>query len=73
MTHFEKQGYWWLPENPTLRVPGTLTFDPETGGKLSLLGSFEQSERRTSIKIRQRVQTFNRVGGYYRWKQFYAL
>ena len=28
---FEYQGYWWSPEEPQERLPGTLKFDPEEG------------------------------------------
>lgn len=41
MKPFEAIGYWWLPDNPEKIKPGTLTFDPATGGMLSILGSFE--------------------------------
>lgn len=42
MEQFEYQGFWWLPQAPEERVPGTLTFDPVKGATLSLLGSFEK-------------------------------
>lgn len=38
---FEYQGYWWLPDTPDNRVPGTLVFDPEAGASLELLGSLQ--------------------------------
>jgi ApeA-like protein len=40
MEEFEYQRYWWLPDEPEERVPGTLKFDPEGGASLNLLGSF---------------------------------
>ena len=41
MNPFEAIGYWWLPDDPETKLCGTLTFDPETGGKLSTPGFFE--------------------------------
>ena len=40
MESFEHIGYWWLPkepEEPDQYLSGTLFFDPETGGKLTLI------------------------------------
>lgn len=37
---FEYQGYWWLPEEPEERVPGTLKFSPDEEVTLNLVGSF---------------------------------
>ena len=47
MESFESMGYFWLPgppgedirTTPPSAVPGTLTFDPVSGGRLELLGS----------------------------------
>ncbi len=36
---FEGQGHWWLPGKEEKKVPGTITFDSETGGNLSLIGA----------------------------------
>jgi hypothetical protein len=38
---FEYQGYWWSPEEPQEKLPGTLKFDPEEGTTLSLFGSLK--------------------------------
>ncbi len=38
---FEYRGYWWLPDSPEERAPGILTFDPDEGATLELLGSLK--------------------------------
>jgi hypothetical protein len=40
---FEAIGIWWLPENPEKKLHGTLSYDPETGTILQVMGSFETS------------------------------
>lgn len=37
-------GYWWLPEDPKRRVPGRLTWDPDDGGGLQLMGELRKPE-----------------------------
>ncbi|BAY11527.1 ApeA N-terminal domain 1-containing protein [Calothrix sp. NIES-2098] len=37
-------GKWWLPSNPAIVVPGKLSFSPESGAELELIGSFYNSE-----------------------------
>jgi hypothetical protein len=37
----EWTGQWWLPENPTNKVSGVLTFSPEAGLKLRLIGGWD--------------------------------
>ncbi len=44
MERFEYRGYWWLPDTPDNRAPGTLVFDPEEGATLDLLGSLRGLE-----------------------------
>ena len=36
---FEIKGLWWLPENPDKKLTGTLSYDPEDGAVLELVGS----------------------------------
>jgi hypothetical protein len=36
---YEGQGHWWLPGREDKKVPGTITFDSEKGGTLSLIGA----------------------------------
>ena len=36
---YEGQGLWWLPGRDDKKVPGTITFDSEKGGNLSLIGA----------------------------------
>ena len=40
MQTFDCQGIWWLPENPSNRIAGTLRFSDEKGVDLSLAGVF---------------------------------
>jgi hypothetical protein len=37
---FERQGVWWLPDNPERKLVGTLTYSPRDGGELELVGGF---------------------------------
>lgn len=37
MESFEHLGIWWFPEEPDQCLSGTLSFDPELGGKLILI------------------------------------
>lgn len=41
---FEVFAYWWLPQNPNHRVPGTLSFSSSTGTTLTLRGRFDVPE-----------------------------
>jgi hypothetical protein len=34
--------YWWLPDRPDRRIPGRLTWDPDNGGDLELLGELRE-------------------------------
>lgn len=45
MESFEEDGYWWQPENPDNKIAGRLSFNPDTGGQLSLLGDLDGIER----------------------------
>lgn len=40
---FRCKGQWWLPEKPEERVSGTLTYVPQEGASLELIGSFTSS------------------------------
>jgi hypothetical protein len=33
----DEAGYWWIPEDPTQRYPGRLSYDPKDGARLELL------------------------------------
>jgi hypothetical protein len=37
----KEEGYWWLPQKPEAKIPGTLTFSYHDGVRLELLGNFE--------------------------------
>jgi len=38
----EIKGYWWLPEKPDLKLPGTLRFSPYKEFSLEIQGSFKE-------------------------------
>src|SRR5690606_15025569 len=38
---FTEDGYWWIEGREGHKVGGTLTFDPENGAKLALLGTLD--------------------------------
>jgi hypothetical protein len=40
---FQCKGQWWLPEKPDERVSGILTYVPQEGASLALIGSFTDS------------------------------
>jgi len=40
---FKYQGIWWISNQPDKRIPGILTFIPEEGAILDLMGSFRDS------------------------------
>lgn len=40
---FEYKGIWWLPDRPEKQVSGTLTFTPDEGANLDLMGSFKDT------------------------------
>lgn len=41
---YEHEGMWWEPTTSEKRLPGTLSYDPTEGCKLSLLGQFSPLE-----------------------------
>ncbi|MDD3051458.1 MAG: hypothetical protein PHR06_09970 [Candidatus Cloacimonetes bacterium] len=45
MNSFETLGLWWLPDTPDIKISGTLSFSPDTGGNLSLFGSLNKSDQ----------------------------
>ena len=55
---FEVQGKWWLPEYKDQEIPGTLTYSPDTGSELHLIGALftaRGSARTTKDGIYERV------------------
>ena len=44
MQKFEATGYWFLPDNPSREIPGTLRFSPSDGLTLSLSGTLHDKE-----------------------------
>lgn len=42
MDKFEYNGIWWLPENPERRISGILSFHPQEGASLELIGTFKE-------------------------------
>jgi len=43
LNEFVSLGKWWLPHKPEVVVPGKLSFSPESGATLELIGSFYSS------------------------------
>lgn len=48
---FEYKGIWWLPDKPEKRVSGTLTFTPNKGANLDLMGSFKDIKNKNRSEI----------------------
>lgn len=44
MKEFKYSGKWWLPEDPNNHQSGNLSFDPNEGAILELIGSFKKVE-----------------------------
>jgi hypothetical protein len=42
MESFERNGLWWLPEDETKKVAGTLTFTAEDGLRFRTIGGFDE-------------------------------
>ncbi|GBE92543.1 HEPN domain-containing protein [Nostoc cycadae] len=62
LEEFVSLGKWWLPHNPEVIVPGKLSFLPESGAKLELIGSFYSSpfEKTDQVKdISLPINIFN--------------
>lgn len=58
----EIKGFWWLPENPNLRLPGTLTFSPYKGFSLEVQGSFEEISEMNKFLTPDIILGFSRQG-----------
>lgn len=41
LEQFEDLGVWWIPSDPNRKLTGTLTFSPQSGANLELVGYFE--------------------------------
>jgi hypothetical protein len=52
MEEFVSLGEWWLPNNPEVVVAGKLSFSPNSGAKLELLGSFYDSPFEETGKVK---------------------
>lgn len=44
MDNIQLKGYWWLPANESDQLPGVLSFTPEAGAVLELVGVFEKDK-----------------------------
>lgn len=55
----EADGEFWLPSDPTVKIPGTLRFSQDDGGTLSLIGSLSDHPGR---QRRRGTQTSRIVG-----------
>ena len=43
---FEINGFWWLPESPQTKIPGTLSFSPGNILRLNLMGALNEIEEK---------------------------
>lgn len=51
MKEFQLTGVWWVPENPSIQLQGTLNFSPKNGNVLELLGTFiDHDAAQTALK-----------------------
>ena len=77
MESFEEDGYWWQPENPKKRIAGRLSFNPDTGGQLSLLDDFDGIERLGKMGDQITIQGISESGKQYSlfecWKNSSSL
>lgn len=46
---FTNKGLWFTPEKPDIQIPGTLTFNPQDGIKLELIGKLNESRSSKDI------------------------
>lgn len=53
---FEKDGIWWLPENPNHTVPGKVKFIPGEGLTLDLHGNLQADENAADSNARQLIE-----------------
>lgn len=49
LNDFELEGNWWLPDRPTEKIPGKLSFKNDEHIELSLLGDFRRNNTRIEI------------------------
>ena len=59
MEKFEKEGRWWLPSNPKDFLPGKLSFDPNIGGTLELIGKFDTGYFDGGHRLFDKVELFH--------------
>ncbi|MGP4112313.1 HEPN domain-containing protein [Streptomyces sp. 4N509B] len=66
---FESDGLFWLPGRDDNQVAGRISFDPAKGTKLSLIGTFSNSELGVDTGDEMQVSTIHGVAG----KRFITL
>ncbi|WP_337007373.1 MULTISPECIES: HEPN domain-containing protein [unclassified Microbacterium] len=61
-------GHWWLPEEPDKKVPGVLSFKPESGLRLRLIGGWDYHVTRPGLNgstiVTNEVKSWPMVHGY---------
>lgn len=62
INEFSYQGEWFLPSNPSVKIPGTLKFDAKSDGELELSGVFE--EERFETRETQFILGIAKTGKY---------
>ena len=51
---FSLEGFWWLPDNPDLRVAGVLAFNQNDGPVLTLTGTFSPAKEAFGSELEDR-------------------
>lgn len=63
MDRFTATGLWWLPEAPDDKLTGTLSFDSEDGGDLSLIGAWNAPEASGALSTSETREAIRAVHG----------
>ncbi len=50
------QGLWFLPENKSHKVPGTLNYHPDKEAYLELIGSFDNDKHMLSLNSSKEIE-----------------
>ncbi|WP_440950694.1 HEPN domain-containing protein [Methanosphaerula subterraneus] len=61
----EERGYWWLPDNPDVKLPGTLAISSKGECDLKLLGSFTKIEDLGKSTIQPVIHGVGEKNGQY--------
>ncbi len=73
MEPFETLGIWWLPENEVEQLTGTLSFSPEEGVRLELVGSFADMMEALNTVNAHKYRIFPKIFGIIQNGDFVTL